>query len=203
MPGTKAQGGDLGLDRPRHARRSVRGCVVRDAGRRDQRTGARASSAFTSSGSTSCAPARCSRSRPSARSSRPRRVRGDAEDEFYDRANELGDAAFDAYNELATVALRSSNLPMKTLMGFPRSGDPSLFANSAAVVQAAFARGDRRQRSQQRARRARRGSRARAARRGPSRADDEAARRGARADSRGADARARATSSPRKPRRRS
>ena len=61
-----------------------------------------------------------------------------AENEFYDRANELGEAAFDAYNELATVA-SSMNLPIKTLMGFPRSGDPDAFTNSAAVVQAAFA----------------------------------------------------------------
>jgi peptidyl-prolyl cis-trans isomerase D len=61
-----------------------------------------------------------------------------AENEFYDRANELGEAAFDAYDELATVAT-ASGLPIKTLMGFPRSGDPNAFANSAAVVQAAFA----------------------------------------------------------------
>ena len=61
-----------------------------------------------------------------------------AESTFYDRANELGEAAFDAYDELATVATASS-LPIKTLMGFPRTGDPSAFANSAAVVQAAFA----------------------------------------------------------------
>ena len=62
----------------------------------------------------------------------------EAENEFYDRANALGDAAFDAYNELATVS-DAMNLPIKTLMGFPRSGDPTLFSNSAAVVQAAFA----------------------------------------------------------------
>jgi len=61
-----------------------------------------------------------------------------AESEFYDRANELGEAAFDAYSELATVAT-SMNLPIKTLMGFPRSGDTGAFTNSAAVVQAAFA----------------------------------------------------------------
>jgi peptidyl-prolyl cis-trans isomerase D len=61
-----------------------------------------------------------------------------AENEFYDRANQLGDAAFDAYDELATVAT-AAGLPIKTLMGFPRSGDPNAFANSAAVVQAAFA----------------------------------------------------------------
>jgi peptidyl-prolyl cis-trans isomerase D len=61
-----------------------------------------------------------------------------AENEFYDRANALGEAAFDAYNELATVATETG-LPIKTLMGFPRSGDSNAFANSAAVVQAAFA----------------------------------------------------------------
>ena len=96
------------------------------------------SSAFTSFASTSCAPARCNRSRPSARSSRRRLRTRQAENEFYDRANELGEAAFDAYNELATVA-SAMNLPIKTLMGFPRSGDPNAFTNSAAVVQAAFA----------------------------------------------------------------
>ena len=60
-----------------------------------------------------------------------------AEDEFYDRANRLGDAAFDAYSELATVAT-ATGLPIKTLMGFPRSGDSDAFTNNAAVVQAAF-----------------------------------------------------------------
>ncbi len=62
-----------------------------------------------------------------------------AENEFYDRANELGDAAFDADNELAPVATETG-LPIKTLMGFSRSGDSAAFpTNSAAVVQAAFA----------------------------------------------------------------
>jgi peptidyl-prolyl cis-trans isomerase D len=61
-----------------------------------------------------------------------------AENDFYDRANQLGDAAFDAYDELASVAT-AMQLPIKTAQGFPRSGDPNLFANSAAVVQAAFA----------------------------------------------------------------
>jgi len=61
-----------------------------------------------------------------------------AEAEFYDRANQLGDSAFDAYNELATVAT-AMQLPIKTLQGFPRSGDPNAFSNGAAVVQAAFA----------------------------------------------------------------
>ena len=60
-----------------------------------------------------------------------------AEQQFYDRANQLGDKAFDAYNELATVA-SEMKLPLKTLAGFPRTGDTGAFTNSAAVVQAAF-----------------------------------------------------------------
>jgi len=60
-----------------------------------------------------------------------------AEQQFYDRANELGDKAFDAYNELATVAAEM-HLPLKTLAAFPRTGNPEAFANSAPVVQAAF-----------------------------------------------------------------
>lgn len=60
-----------------------------------------------------------------------------AESEFYDRANELGERAFNAYNELATVAT-AAQLPLKTLRGFPRAGDPNVFANGAPVVQAAF-----------------------------------------------------------------
>jgi peptidyl-prolyl cis-trans isomerase D len=60
-----------------------------------------------------------------------------AEQQFYDRANELGDKAFDAFNELTTVA-SEMQLPLKTLAAFPRTGDTAAFANSAAVVQAAF-----------------------------------------------------------------
>jgi peptidyl-prolyl cis-trans isomerase D len=60
-----------------------------------------------------------------------------AEDEFYERANELGEAAFDAHDELASVAA-AVDLPLKTAMGYPRTGDSSLFDNSAAVVEAAF-----------------------------------------------------------------
>jgi peptidyl-prolyl cis-trans isomerase D len=56
---------------------------------------------------------------------------------FYDRANALADSAFDAYDELATVAA-DLDLPLQTIAAFPRSGDPSVFSNSAAVVQAAF-----------------------------------------------------------------
>jgi peptidyl-prolyl cis-trans isomerase D len=62
----------------------------------------------------------------------------EAEGEFYDLANELGDAAFDAFDDLAPVAA-ATNLPVKTLEGFPRTGDSAVFPNSAAVVAAAFA----------------------------------------------------------------
>jgi peptidyl-prolyl cis-trans isomerase D len=62
----------------------------------------------------------------------------EAENEFYDRANKLGDEAFEADNDLQPVA-DASRLPIKTVMGFPRTGDPAVFENSAAVVQAAFA----------------------------------------------------------------
>jgi len=61
-----------------------------------------------------------------------------AEDDFYTRANELENHAFDAYNDLTPVSDRMK-LPVKTLMGFPRTGDPNTFGeNSPAVVQAAF-----------------------------------------------------------------
>jgi peptidyl-prolyl cis-trans isomerase D len=62
----------------------------------------------------------------------------EAENEFYDLANELGEQAFDAFDSLAPVAA-ATNLMVKTATGFPRTGDSSLFPNSAAVVQAAFA----------------------------------------------------------------
>jgi len=60
-----------------------------------------------------------------------------AEQVFYDRANQLADRSFDAYNQLATVA-NELKLPLKTLTNFPRTGDPAVFDNSAPVVQAAF-----------------------------------------------------------------
>jgi peptidyl-prolyl cis-trans isomerase D len=62
----------------------------------------------------------------------------EAENEFYERANKLGEEAFDAYDDLSPVA-SATDLPIKTLMAFPRTGDPAAFDNSAAVVQAAFA----------------------------------------------------------------
>lgn len=61
----------------------------------------------------------------------------EAEREFYDRANGLGDRAFDAYDELANVA-SELQLPLKTLSGLSRAGDPVAFPNSAPIVQAAF-----------------------------------------------------------------
>jgi peptidyl-prolyl cis-trans isomerase D len=60
-----------------------------------------------------------------------------AETQFYDKSNQLGEKAFDAYNELASVAA-VMQLPVKTLKDFPRVGDPNAFPNSAPVVQAAF-----------------------------------------------------------------
>ena len=61
----------------------------------------------------------------------------ESEDSFYSRATELADRAFDAFDELATVATQME-LPLQTFAGFTRSGSVSPFADSAAVVQAAF-----------------------------------------------------------------
>jgi peptidyl-prolyl cis-trans isomerase D len=60
-----------------------------------------------------------------------------AEQQFFDRTNQLADRSFDAYNELTTVAA-DLKLPLKTIAGFPRTGNAAVFANSAPVVQAAF-----------------------------------------------------------------
>lgn len=60
-----------------------------------------------------------------------------AEMQFYDKSNLLGEKAFDAYDELASVAA-TMQVPVKTVKGFPRTGDPNLFRNGAPVVQAAF-----------------------------------------------------------------
>jgi peptidyl-prolyl cis-trans isomerase D len=60
-----------------------------------------------------------------------------AEELFYERANELTERSFDAFDELASVATEMG-LSLSTLSGFPRSGDLSQFENSAPVVQAAF-----------------------------------------------------------------
>jgi peptidyl-prolyl cis-trans isomerase D len=61
----------------------------------------------------------------------------EAEREFNERATKLEERAFDAYNQLGPVAAEMQ-LTVKTLMGFPRTGDPASFPNSAPVVQAAF-----------------------------------------------------------------
>jgi peptidyl-prolyl cis-trans isomerase D len=63
-----------------------------------------------------------------------------AEDLFFERVDELKESAFEAYDTLTPVA-DQMQLPLKTLDGFARSGDPSVFdeAGNAAVVQAAFA----------------------------------------------------------------
>lgn len=56
---------------------------------------------------------------------------------FYDRANELADAAFKAYDELQSAA-DETGLELKTIDGFTRAGDPDVFPNGAPVVAAAF-----------------------------------------------------------------
>ena len=61
----------------------------------------------------------------------------EAEDLFYEQANRLEELAFDAYDELASVAT-ALGVPLETVTGYPRSGNPELFANNAAVVQSAF-----------------------------------------------------------------
>lgn len=61
----------------------------------------------------------------------------ESEELFYSRATELADRAFDAYDELATVATQMG-LPLKTFASLTRSGSASPFADSAPVVLAAF-----------------------------------------------------------------
>ena len=96
------------------------------------------SSAFTSFASTRCVPARCNRSKPCARSSLPRRVRGKQR-----TSSTIARISWEKPRSMRTTSSRRSrlrsNLPIKTLKGFPRSGEPAAFTNSAAVVQAAFA----------------------------------------------------------------
>jgi peptidyl-prolyl cis-trans isomerase D len=60
-----------------------------------------------------------------------------AEELFYDRASELGDRSFDAFDELVSVATQME-LPLHTLSGFTHDGSTSPFSISAPVVQAAF-----------------------------------------------------------------
>ncbi len=60
-----------------------------------------------------------------------------ADDAFYNESNKLADAAFDAYDNLDSVA-KQFNVPLKTVDRFPRSGDPAVFKNSAPIVDAVF-----------------------------------------------------------------
>ena len=60
-----------------------------------------------------------------------------AEDRFYELVNDLEENAFNAYDELATVAMETG-LELETAEAFPRTGARDLFENSEAVVQAAF-----------------------------------------------------------------
>lgn len=67
-----------------------------------------------------------------------KQVRTDrADDAFYDLSNKLADSAFDAYDNLETVATQL-RLPLKKIARFPRSGDPAVFKNSTPVVDAVF-----------------------------------------------------------------
>ncbi len=56
---------------------------------------------------------------------------------YYDRANDMRQAAFDAYDELASVA-EDLGLELKQVDGFERSGDPELFENGGEVVARVF-----------------------------------------------------------------
>lgn len=60
-----------------------------------------------------------------------------AEGLFFDRANALADAAFEAYDELQSAA-DAVGLPLKRIEGFTRAGDPTLFPNGNPVITAAF-----------------------------------------------------------------
>jgi peptidyl-prolyl cis-trans isomerase D len=60
-----------------------------------------------------------------------------AEELFYDAANRLEELAFNAYDELASVAAEL-DIPLHQLQGYPRRGNPDAFANNPPVVQAAF-----------------------------------------------------------------
>jgi peptidyl-prolyl cis-trans isomerase D len=60
-----------------------------------------------------------------------------AEELFYDEANLLEELAFNAYDELASVAAELDT-PIHRLEGYSRSGNSDAFANNAPVVQTAF-----------------------------------------------------------------
>jgi peptidyl-prolyl cis-trans isomerase D len=59
-----------------------------------------------------------------------------ADERFYDAANRLADLAFDAYDELDSVAMEL-DLPLQTLEGFSRS-DSAAFTNPMPVIESAF-----------------------------------------------------------------
>ena len=56
---------------------------------------------------------------------------------FYDRASQLADLSFEAFDELATVATQM-DVPLQTFEGFTRNGTSSPFLLSTPVVQAAY-----------------------------------------------------------------
>ena len=60
-----------------------------------------------------------------------------AEQLFFDQATGLADRAFDAFDELASVAA-DMGVPLQTFEGFTRTGSVSPFSANAPVVQAAF-----------------------------------------------------------------
>src|SRR5690606_38018199 len=60
-----------------------------------------------------------------------------ADDIYFERANRLGDLAFDEFDSLERVA-EQLGLPLKRVERFPRSGDRSAFPNSAPVVDVVF-----------------------------------------------------------------
>src|SRR5690606_10674415 len=60
-----------------------------------------------------------------------------ADDIYFERANRLGDLAFDEYDSLERVA-EQLGLAVKRIERFPRSGDRSPFPNSAPVVDVVF-----------------------------------------------------------------
>ena len=97
-----------------------------------------ASSGFTSFGSTSCAPASCSRSKPCARSLRPKRARGAPR-----MSSTTAPISSAMRRSTPTTSSRpwhrEPGLPLKTLMGFlAQWRSERCSTNSAAVVQAAF-----------------------------------------------------------------
>ncbi len=60
-----------------------------------------------------------------------------ADDLYFNQANRLTDLAFEEYDSLERVAA-AMELPLKEVESFPRSGDPTVFPNSAAVVDVVF-----------------------------------------------------------------